>query len=228
MTTKSGLVWVTVKVQPAGATLVDERQPLTGRVVTNRYDLDKDGNLHFGVRRGHHKMTAQLSGYESQSWEFDGEPGADQTHAFALEPPKAVAPGTPSEPVQGGGAGAAPEMTRPIGTPVIIGAAATGALLVGSGVVGILAMGKKSDFNKLNDGQHVDQAKSAHDSAGTLNIVGDALLGGAVVAGAITTYLFLTRPEVPVGGDTGKTARRFEVVPTVGSNAGGFVMSGNF
>jgi len=227
MTTKSGLVWVTVKVQPAGATLVDERQPLTGRVVTNRYEPDKDGNIHIGVRRGHHKVTAQLSGYESSSWEFDGEPGAEQNHTFTLEPPKAVAE-TPTGPVQGGGTGAAPEMTRPIGTPVIIGAAATGALLVGSGVVGILAMGKKSDFNKLNDGLHVDEAKSAHDSAGTLNIVGDALLGGAIVAGAITTYLFLTRPEVPVGGDTGKTARRFDVVPAVGSNVGGFVMSGNF
>jgi hypothetical protein len=225
MTTKSGLVWVTVKVAPAGATLIDERQPLTGRIVTNRYDLDKDGNLHFGVRRGHHKMTAQLSGYENATWEFDGEPGADQTHSFTLEPPKPAVVAAPIQPVEGGNA---PAMKRPIGTPVIIGVAATGALLVGSGVVGVLAMGKKSDFNKQNDGLHVDAAKSAHDSAQTLNIVGDALLGGAVIAGAITTYLFVTRPEVPAESDTGKTARRFEVVPTVGSNAGGFVMSGNF
>src|SRR6185369_5701183 len=48
MTTKSGLVWVTVKVQPLGAALMDERQPLTGRAVTNRYDLGADGSLHFG------------------------------------------------------------------------------------------------------------------------------------------------------------------------------------
>ncbi|HVU04178.1 MAG TPA: hypothetical protein VHE30_20615 [Polyangiaceae bacterium] len=226
MTTKSGLVWVTVKVQPPGAALTDERQPLTGRAVTNRYELEKDGSLHFGVRRGHHKITVQLTGYDSGVWEFDAEPGADQTHDFALEKPKPVA--VPQGPAPSGGTEpAAPQMERPIGVPVIIGAAATGALLVGSGVVGVLAMGKKKDFDDKNDGHHVDEADSARKSAATLNIVGDALLGGAIVAGAVTTYLFLTRPEVPVTADQG-TARRWDVSPRVSTNGGGLFVSGRF
>ena len=89
-------------------------------------------------------------------------------------------------------------------------------------------MGKKSDYDKKNDGLHVDEAKSLHDSGATLNLVGDVLLAGGVVAGAVTTYFFLTRPEVPVTQDPGAAARRIDVIPTVGMNGGGLVMSGRF
>lgn len=227
MTTKAGVVYLSVKVSPPGAVLLDERQPLTGRAVTNRYELAQDGTLKVGVRQGHHRITARLQGYDDQVWELDAAPGADVAHELTLEKPKVVA----STPAPAGGAGTAPAaraMERPIPVPVIITGAATGALLIGSGVVGLMAMSKNSQFKDKNDGKHVAEAQSLRDSGSTLNIVGDVLLAGGVVAGAVTTLLFLNRPEVPAGGDAGATARGFRVVPTVGASGGGLFMTGRF
>jgi hypothetical protein len=226
MTTKAGVVFLSIKVSPPGAVLVDERQPLTGRAVTNRYELAQDGTLRVGIRQGHHRITAKLDGYDDQVWELDAAPGPEVTHELTLEKPKAAA-----APVAAAGAGAAPAptaMERPIPVPVIVLGAATGALLVGSGVVGLMAMSKNSQYKDKNDGQHVDEAQSLHDSGETLNIVADSLLVGGIIAGTVTTVLYLNRPEVPVGGDSGATARAFRVVPTVGANGGGLFMTGRF
>jgi hypothetical protein len=221
MTTKAGLVWVTVHVAPANAALTDERQPLAGRPVANFYPVGTDGTLRVGIRRGHHKITARATGFDDAIWEFDASPGPELTHEFDLATPKPASfPINP--PIE-----AAPTTTtsRPISMPVIIGAAVTGGLLIGSGVVGVLAMGKKSDFNDLNDGQHIDEAKSARDSGKTLNIVGDVLLGGAVVGAAVTTYLFINRPEVASGP---RDTASIHVVPTVSASGGGLFMTGRF
>ena len=43
--------------------ITDERQPLAGRPVTNRYDVAQDGTLQAGIRRGRHNITASLDGY---------------------------------------------------------------------------------------------------------------------------------------------------------------------
>ena len=138
MTTKSSLLWISLKADAAGAELTDERQPLTGRTITNRYTWDKDGNLRIGIRRGHHKMSAHLAGYNDAVWEFDADAGPEQNHLFQLT--KIVVPVATATTL--GGATTPTEMGRPITTPVIIGATVTGALLVGSGVVGVLALGK--------------------------------------------------------------------------------------
>ncbi len=224
MTTKAGVVYLDIKVTPPGALIVDERQPLTGRTVTNRYEVAADGSLRIGVRRGSHRITAKLDGYDDQVWELDAEPGPDQTHEYKLtKPAPAAAPPSPGAPAAAAPA-APPVMERPISVPVIIGASATGALAVGTAVVGVLALSKNSQFKDKNDGHHVSEAQSLHDSGTTLNIVGDALLGGAVVAAAITTYLFLDRPEVPAEHDTA----RIHVVPTVGPSVAALVVNGRF
>lgn len=219
MTTKAGLVWVTVSVAPPNAAITDERQPLTGRPVVNFHTVGQDGTLRLGIRRGHHKMTARSAGFQDQVWEFDANPGPELTHEFKLEKPS-VAPAPvsplPQQPQE--------ETTRPIGTPVIIAASATGLLLVGSGIVGVLAMGKRADFDDKNDGQHVQEAKDLRDSGQTLNIVGDVMLGGAIVGAAVTTYLFINRPEVKSG--PADTALR--VVPTAGTSGGGVFLRGRF
>ncbi len=229
LTTKAGVVSVSVKVTPAaGVTLTDERQPLAGRPVTNRYDVAQDGTLQAGIRRGRHKVTASVDGYVDQTWEFDAEPGPAQAHEFVMQPTPVAQP-TVGQPV---GVGVAPpevRTSRPLSTPVIISGIATGALLVGTGVVGGLALAKGSDYKSKNDGQHVAEAKSAHDSAQTLNIVGDSLLGATVVGAVVTTILFLNRPSVSsTPADSGTTARRIDVSPAVGMSGGGIVMSGRF
>ncbi|HEX3594103.1 MAG TPA: hypothetical protein VHU80_03345 [Polyangiaceae bacterium] len=230
LTTKAGVVTISMKVTPAaGVTLTDERQPLAGRPVTNRYDVGQDGTLQIGIRRGRHKITASVDGYVDQTWEFDAEPGPAQAHDFLLQATPATQPSV-GQPVGVGVTPAEPQTTRPLSMPVIIAGAATGAFLVGTAVVGGLALAKGSDFKDKNDGQHVAAAKSAHDSAQTLNIVGDSLLGATVVGAVVTTILYLNRPTVAAAtpADSGPTARRLDVTPAVGANGGGFVMSGTF
>jgi hypothetical protein len=228
MTTQAGLVWVTVKCDPPSAYITDERTPLSGRPIVNRYDLAADGAIRVGVRRGHHKMTARLEGFQDGVWEYDAEPGAEQTHEYKLEKPTA-APLPPGGVVGPGGTtgGGAPATERPVPTSVYILGAATGGLLIGSGVVGLLAMSKKSQFNEKNDGQHVDEANSLRDSGKTLNIVGDVLLGAGVVAGVATTILFLGRPEVPSSGPPAATAK-LDLVPAIGPRGAGMFVNGRF
>jgi hypothetical protein len=125
------------------------------------------------------------------------------------------------------GAAPAQAMERPLTTPVIIGAAATGAFLIGGGVVGVMAMGKNSEFKDENDGTDPAGAEDLRKSGQTLNLVADVLLGTGVVAGVVTTVLFLNRPEVPSSGPpAAQTGVR--VVPAVGARSGGFVMTGRF
>ncbi len=113
-------------------------------------------------------------------------------------------------------------MERPVPTAVFIGLAATGVLAVGAGVTGVMATGKKSDFDEANDGLDPDGAQEIADSGKTLNLVTDILLGGAVVAGAVTAVLYLNRPEVPAQRDA------LRVSPTVGQRGGGLFLSGRF
>jgi hypothetical protein len=228
MTTQAGLVWVTVKADPTNAYIVDERVPLSGRAVINRYDLAADGALRIGIRRGHHKMTAKLDGYEDNVWEFDAEPGAEQTHGYKLERPKAVPPGGGVMGQPGGEAGGgAAAKERPVPASVFILGAATGGLLIGAGVVGVLAMGKRSDFNEKNDGTHTAEAQSLRDSGKTLNLVGDVLLGAGVVAGVVTTILFVGRPEVPASGPPAATGK-LHLVPAVAPTGAGVFVDGRF
>jgi hypothetical protein len=110
---------------------------------------------------------------------------------------------------------------------VYILGAATGGLLIGSGVVGFLAMSKKSQFNDKNDGLHHDEAQSLRDSGITLNLVGDVLLGAGVVAGVVTTILFVGRPEVPSSGPPAATGK-LRLVPLVTANTAGVFADGRF
>lgn len=232
-TLSAGVVWVTVRSTPAGAQLTDERIPLAGSPVLNRYG-EMAQEVRVGVRPGRHRMTVELAGYEPSVWSFDAQSGGTLDHTFELkkieektEAPAGVAPskGT-NEPVGTG--------ERPIPTGVYIGAAATGVLLVGGVVTGILASGKHSDFEEKNDAVKngtcgttcaADQkdAESLRDSGQTMNLMADIMFGGAVVAAGVTTYLYLTRPEVTPGQDTA-----FVVAPTALPNGGGLWMQGKF
>ena len=222
-TLKSSVVRVTLVSVPPGAIVTDERIPVQGASVINRYTLD-GGQLDLGIRTGHHRMVARLDGYEDAVWEFDASPGAGQSHTFELKPPAqatvAPAPSTQDDVVTDTG----PQpMVRPIPTSVYIGLAATGAFTVGATVTGIMALGKNSELED-NNGVNQEAAQDAYDSTKTLNLVTDVLIAGAVVSAAVTTYLYLDRPEVPAGQDAG----RFRVTPAVGRDVALVSMSGSF
>ena len=212
----------------------DVRVPSRGERVMNVYGpVGGNNTLEIGIRPGHHIITARAPGYEEQSWEMDGSPGGKETHTFTLKKPgdgAAVPPPPPTASNTSTGAPPPPpppqETARPTPTGVYIGLAATGALFVGGTITGIMALGKKSDFDKKNDGTDEAGAKDARDSGKSMSLITDILLGGAVIAGGVTTYLYVTRPEEPKVG--ANKPKRFTLVPTVGTTGGGLVAAGSF
>ena len=94
--------------------------------------------------------------------------------------------------------------TAPSRTPVWIGGGVTGALLVTTVVVGIVALGAKSDLDgvvgRLGTSQtEIDRARSKVD---TLAVVTDVFAIGTLVGAGVTTYLFFRtqpRPSTTVG-----------------------------
>jgi len=74
----------------------------------------------------------------------------------------------------------------------------TGALAVSAGVVGILAIKANSDQNDTLDRQAANaraDIDDAHSKTKTLSIAADALTAATVVAGGISLYLTLRKPE---------------------------------
>ena len=214
-TLQAGVVRLSIDVNLPGASIRDERMPVTGSPVRNIYPVP-DKHLELGVRAGHHKITVSLTGYEDAVWELDGVSGADQAHAFVLQHPTPAAAG-------GGGGAAAGSAARPTPTGVYVGLAATGAFAVGAGVVGVLALGKKSDFDKANDGSDPGHAKDLEGNVKTFNLVTDVLIGAAVVSAGVTTYLYLSRAskEAP-------PAAFLRLRPQAGMNSGSLQLEGAF
>jgi hypothetical protein len=227
-TLKAGIVHVNVSANQPGYTIIDVRVPVRGERITNAYGpFDKPTRI--GVHQGSHQMTARLAGFPDVTWEFDttGGPREVSEHAFEFKAaPVGVAQGADTGPKT------VRVRQRPIPSSVWIGAAATGALAVGSAVVGVLALGKHSDYQSANDGHDPTNAQSLKDSGQTLNIVGDVLLGGAVVAGGVTAVLYFTRPSVEVDAPAGtspeakRTKPPVRLTPQVGAHGGGLAVSG--
>ena len=107
---------------------------------------------------------------------------------------------------------------------MFIGLAATGVFAVGGGIVGVMAMGKNSDFQDANSGDDPAAAEELRDSGTMLNLIADGMLAGAVIAGAVTTYLYMDRPEVSVPKDSAK----FRVLPSVTAGGAGLWLNAQF
>jgi hypothetical protein len=191
LTLRSGLMEVTVSSTPPGATIVDVRTPVEGQDVRNTYGPLTTA-LPLGLRHGHHTITARLVGYQDQQWEFDATSGKAPPHIFALQ--KVVS-----------GEHAVVLRDRPIPTAAYVTGGITVALAVGGAYFGALAIGKRNDFNSLNDGMHVSQAQSARSSGETLNVVTDSLFGAAIVGAVVTTYLVLARGTTERPAEAGAT-----------------------
>jgi hypothetical protein len=86
---KAGFSTVTIDTQPAGAWIIDERLPETGEPIVNRYG-PTEGKLELRIRAGHHRIRAELNGYDSDVWEFSDPPGASSSHRFDLQPERAM------------------------------------------------------------------------------------------------------------------------------------------
>lgn len=230
-TLKAGVVWITVKSTPPGATLFDVRTNFKGEKVQNAYALAGDA-MKIGIHQGTHQVTAKLSGYPDVVWDFDtGSARELPEHVFEF---KAAPTATVIQPVDNGPK-TVKTTERPVPTAVWIGAAATGALALGTAVTGVMATSKHSDFQAANDGRDPAKADDLKKSGQTLNLVTDVLLGGTVVAAGVTAYFFVTRPSVereivpgaaPVEGRRAPRKEPWVLVPTASAKGGGLVLSG--
>jgi len=181
LTLKAVLAHVQLSVYPPGALIVDQRIPVQGRPVTNTYVTD-EGKARIGVRQGHHKVVVRLAGYVDSEWEFDIRGGEVLVHQFRLEERRAQSVGTVK--------------SRPVPTGVYIGAGVAGVLAATGLVTSLVALSHPSQYEELNDGRHVDEAKDERASGRTMNVASDVLFGTAFVAAGITAYLYFTRPTV--------------------------------
>ncbi|MEY2930032.1 MAG: hypothetical protein RL033_781 [Pseudomonadota bacterium] len=78
-----GSVVVTLQTEPDGSWIIDERIPDQGSPIVNRYGPSA-GSVDLRLRAGRHRIHAELSGYTSETWEFDARPGLQGAHAFEL------------------------------------------------------------------------------------------------------------------------------------------------
>ncbi len=229
-TLKASLVNVTMQSTPAGATILDERQPPTGNPVVNRYGPLNDATK-VGIKAGRHRITAQLEGRDPAVWEFEAKPGSDETHSFELKEATAAAPAA-NGPVSVNGT--SPEIDRGTSPLRIASYAAFGVGVVGLGAGTIFALNAKSDADEADDlcggsraaceldagssdADKVTQLNEDSGSSKTLAIVGFAV-GGVGVAAGITLFVLSSN-----SGGTSETpaAAGPRITPWIGFNSAG-------
>lgn len=216
-TLEASAVKLTLETVPAGATIIDERRPVTGTSVVNRYG-PAETKVELRVRSGHHRIIARLEGHEDAVWEAEFAPSSSHTRKLELKPVGAEAPAAPSPPPP-----PPAESSRPVPTGVYVGLAATGAFAVGAGVVGVLALGKKSDYEDANDGGDPERARELRDSGQTLNLITDVCVGAALVSAGVTAVLYLSRPSSP-----SQEATTLRLAPGVSRHGGNVALTGSF
>ncbi len=217
---------VELTFKPDSVVVTDRRTPLNGDPVTNRYELS-GGEATLGIYAGKHRFKISAEGYEETTWQIELEPGDKRPEKVSLKKKGAATPPKPTSkpstsptltPDESGGGGG-------LSTGAIIGLAATGALAVGAGVVGGLAMKAKADYESYETGGKRRDAEDIRATGETLNIVTDVLIGSAVVAAGVTTVLLI----IGSGDDEPEsTAGRFRLVPTVGQTGVGAVVEARF
>jgi hypothetical protein len=233
-TLKTGVIYLTVTSDPPGAKIIDVRLPVRGERITNMYGPIAQPTR-IGIRQGSHQITAKLDGYPDETWEVETTAGGVAAHTFTFKKVEASAPVAVVAPAPAPVAPAPkpaepPPMvaTRPVPAGVYVGAVATGLLTAGAVVVGVLALGKHSDFQAVNTGANPTQASSDKSDGQTLNLVTDACIGGAVVAAAMTTVLYAVRPTIMESGAATAGAAGLRVTPLVGAGGGGLALAGRF
>ena len=94
-----GSARVTIKAEPEGAWIIDERAPEDGKPIVNRYGPSA-GPLELRLRAGQHRLHAEHDGRASATWELDALPGGDASHDFDLRPASPRPPAAHPEPVE--------------------------------------------------------------------------------------------------------------------------------
>ncbi len=208
---EASVVTVHLDATPAGASIVDERQPLTGNPVVNRYGPLQEP-LDLGVRAGHHKFTAKLDGYADQVWELEGKPRGSGQHSFALTP--VSAPGA-AAPATGSSTSTSVDTAATSGNGLRIGSyVALGVGIVGLGAGTFFALSAKGKYDEANDlcpgsactlhqseANRRTQLGKDGDSAKTISLVG-FIVGGVGVAAGATLFVLSRKPRESTAAQT--------------------------
>jgi hypothetical protein len=202
-TLKAGVV--TLTLNPAGDSVLDERFTASGGVVQNTYSA-AELQQPLGVRAGRHRLTARAAGKAPAVWEVELSPKQQQSHAFTWGSEQSAVAGDPRS--SGG------MSSLRIGSYVALGVG-----IVGVGVGTIFALKSKSEYDagneacpdfpcRLTSAQQAERVQHGEDgdSAKTLGIVGFAV-GGVGLATGLTLFLLSGKSRSP------ETAR---VLPYVG------------
>lgn len=193
-TLKLGVTRVTLSANTDNVTVIDQRIRTQDEAVTNVYGpLEGARAIVIGVRQGHHVFTARAPGRPEVVWEVDASAGELPPHLFEF--PKEEVPAVPvvTAPLPP----PPPPPDRPIPRTFWYGAGATGVLAVATTITGIAALGAASSYDDANRGSTPERADDLRGNAKALNITTDVLLTGTVIAAAVTTFIYLTRPEKP-------------------------------
>lgn len=171
-----GVTRVSIEVNAPDVTIIDERTPVRGAKVTNTYGPLKGSKIDIGIRSGHHVMIAKANGRQDAVWELEAYAGGKESHAFVLPEVR-----TSTE----GSAPAVVKDDRPSAVGPIILLATGGAMLVGGGITGLIALNKTSDIEEQCPGDRCPPSfdlRGERSSARTFVSVTDLLLLVGTVA----------------------------------------------
>ncbi len=188
MTLKVGMARVTLSSNLKGVTVIDQRITSEGVPVTNVYG-PLDSPITIGIRRGHHVMTARAPNRPELIWDVDAPAGNVPPHTFEFPVDTSPTPSSVRQP------SVEPPAERPIPPSFWYGLGATGVLAAATAVTGIVTLNVNSTFSAANDGRTPERADSLRSDGQALNTATDVLLATTVVGAAVTTFIYLTRPE---------------------------------
>ncbi len=203
---QAAVAWVTFSSDQSGVQVVDVRTPRRGAPIRNTYTISS-GPLRIGMHPGDHKIVASKKSQKDIEWQVDIKGGDKLSKEFTFESGKPVtAEGfkpedngdkPPVKPVEHNDEG--PSRPMPGYAWALVGV--TGALAIGWGITGGLALAKGSQYKKDNTAEAL-QANPNLDLTGeqksvkTLNTVADVMMGLTIASAVTTVVLIVTRPTV--------------------------------
>jgi hypothetical protein len=229
-TLKASLVTLTLTSTPADVTLLDERVPTKGSVISNRYEL-KGGSLRLGIHPGHHRITAKAPGFRPETWEFEADSASSHQHEFKLLPVgegaehKTPDNATSTREIATRVAPTEPG-TRVLSTPFYVSAVATGVFAIGTTAASFMMFSKEKDYNRVNDrGDNVPRAEELADQHATYKLLTGIGLGATALSAGATIYFYLAAPR---RSEAPQPSARLHVVPVLEPNRGGVFVTTTF
>jgi hypothetical protein len=187
---RASAVPLELDVTPPDASVIDQRIPVRGERIVNRYVLE-GGALRIHLRAGEHRIVIEREGYRPEVWTISAEPGEPRSKTVRLEPKerrRATAPKAPR-----------PRRTELVSRwetpPVIVGLTTTAACATATAILIGLAAATHGDYEDARAAGDVARGAELRDRGETLNLASDVLGIATGVAAAVTVGLVVWGPR---------------------------------